>query len=77
MFMLISLHSPNDSYVVVQAKKNAENDPPLYLSSNGAGNMKLKAWKSPIPGPPRTTDEVDPALSFRLVKPVGNSDFYD
>ena len=70
-FRFMSLFSPNDSYLVLKSdKKNDEGDP-LYLSSNGAGKMKLKVWNSPAPGPPRTSDEVDPALLFRLVLPLG------
>jgi hypothetical protein len=67
---LFSLYAPNDTFIVLQADKNSGKDE-LYLSSNGAGKMKLKRWNSPIPGPPRTVDEVDPALLFRLVRPRG------
>ena len=68
VFQLFSLFTPNDYYIVLQANETSGNDT-LYLSSNGAGYMKLKIWNKPIPGPPRTTDEVDPALLFRLVRP--------
>ena len=68
IFRFFSLYSPNDSYIVLQAIVS-EGEEPLYLSSNGAGDMKLKAWNSPIPDPPHTTDEVDPALLFRVVRP--------
>ena len=71
LFQIFSLYSPNDSYVVVQSDQKNDDGNPLYLSSNGAGNMKLKVWNSPIPGPPHTTDQVDPALLFRLVRPFG------
>jgi hypothetical protein len=70
IFLFYSLRAPNDLYFVLQANVSSGGDD-LYLSSNGAGNMKLKVWNSPIPGPPRTTEEVDPALLFRLVRPLG------
>jgi hypothetical protein len=56
---------------VVEAYERPERSSGLYLSSDRAGEMKLKHWNSPIPGPPVTTDEVDPALLFRLVRPPG------
>ena len=46
------------------------NDDDLFLSSDGAGNMQLKVWNHPVPDPPNTTSEVDPALLFRVVRPL-------
>ncbi len=67
---MLELFSPNDSYVVIESNESSGNNK-LYLSSDGAGKMKLKVWNEPIPGPPRTTDQVDPALLFRIVRPFG------
>ncbi len=72
IFQVFALYSPNDSYVVMESNKLNGNNK-LYLSSDGAGKMKLKVWNAPIPGPPHTTDEVDPALLFRMVRPLGQN----
>ena len=71
LFRFVSLRSSDESYLVFQSDQNNADGNPLYLSSNGAGNMKLKVWNSPVPDPPYTSDEVDPALLFRLVHPLG------
>ena len=68
---MFALYSPNDSFVVIESNKSDKDSNKLYLSNDGAGNMKLKVWNAPIPGPPHTTDEVDPALLFRMVRPLG------
>ena len=39
----------------------------LYLSSDGAGNMKLKLWNAKF-GPRGHPRAVDPALLFRAVE---------
>ncbi len=56
---------------MIESNKSNEKEEKLYLSSDGAGNMKLKVWNAPIPGPPGTTEQVDPALLFRMVRPYG------
>ncbi|CAB3999252.1 Hypothetical predicted protein, partial [Paramuricea clavata] len=69
-FEVIELGSPNRPYVVFRSNKKLDDDD-LYLSSDAAGNMQLKVWNKPVPDPPNTTAEVDPALLFRLVRPFG------
>ena len=69
---MIALCPPNDPYVVIESNKSNGNNK-LYLSSDGAGNMKLRVWNAPIPGPPRTTEEVNPAFLFRIVRPLGQN----
>ena len=69
-FEVMELWSPNKPYVVLRSNKTVGNDD-LYLSSDGAGNMQLKVWNKPVPGPPTTTSEADPALLFRVVRPYG------
>ncbi|XP_028397685.1 uncharacterized protein LOC114521430 isoform X2 [Dendronephthya gigantea] len=71
-FEVTQLFQPNSAFCVLQSNKKQGTDD-LYLSSDGAGNMKLKVWNKPIPGPPDTTAEVDPALLFRAVRPFGKS----
>jgi hypothetical protein len=65
----MELYSPNRPYYVLRSNKKV-NDDDLFLSSDGAGNMQLKVWNHPVPGPPNTTSEVDPALLFRVVRPL-------
>ena len=67
-FQIFQLFPPNAEYFVLQWSKKQDTDV-LYLSSDGEGNMKLKVWNQPVPPPPDTTAEVDPALLFRLVRP--------
>ncbi|XP_028397507.1 uncharacterized protein LOC114521312 isoform X4 [Dendronephthya gigantea] len=69
-FEVKQLFQPNSAFCVLQSNKKQGTDD-LYLSSDGAGNMKLKVWNKPIPPPPDTTAEVDPALLFRVVRPYG------
>ncbi|CAB4022844.1 Hypothetical predicted protein [Paramuricea clavata] len=69
-FEVMELWTPNKPYVVLRSNKMSGNEY-LYLSSNGAGNMQLKVWNKPVPGPPNTTSEADPALLFRVVRPFG------
>jgi hypothetical protein len=69
-FEVIGLWFPNTPYVVLRSNKKLEDDD-LFLSSDAAGNMQLKVWNKPVPDPPNTTPEVDPALLFRLVRPFG------
>ena len=71
-FRVWDLFHPNSGYVVLESSEKIGEDS-LYLSSDGAGNMKLIRWNKPIPGPPDTTEEVDPALLFRVVRPFGQS----
>ena len=64
----------NEPYYVLRSNKSTGTDAQgnelyLYLSSDGAGNMKMKLWNKPVPDPPGTTGEVDPALLFRIVRP--------
>ena len=66
----------NEPYYVLRSNKSqgvdGQGDPLyLYLSSDGAGKMKLKLWNKPVTDPPGTTGEVDPALLFRIVRPSG------
>ena len=70
--MITKLWAPNDFLFVLEAYDSLSGKGSgLYLSSNGAGEMKLKEWNHPIPDPPGTTYEVDPALLFRFVRPRG------
>ena len=69
----MELWSPNRPYYVLRSNKKVGDDD-LYLSSDEAGNLKLKVWNKPVPEPPHTTAEVDPALLFRLVRPYGQSE---
>ena len=71
-FEVIHLFSPNRPYIVLRSNKK-QGEEHLYLSSDGAGNLRLKVWNKPIPLPPITTAEVDPALLFRLVRPLGQN----
>ena len=76
-----NLGTPNQPYVVLESNRpktntttnDGELEVNLFLSSDGAGKMQLKEWNNPIPGPPRTTPEVDPALLFRVVRPLGQN----
>jgi hypothetical protein len=71
--------TPNQPYVVLESNRPKTNttttdgEVNLFLSSDGSGKMQLKEWNNPIPGPPRTTPEVDPALLFRVVRPLGQN----
>ncbi|CAB3992178.1 Hypothetical predicted protein [Paramuricea clavata] len=71
-FEVIKLYSPNKGLVVLRSNKKLDDDD-LFLSSNGAGYMQLKVWNKPVRCPPRTTSEVDPALLFRVVRPLGQN----
>jgi hypothetical protein len=71
-FEVIKLYSPNKALVVLRSNKKLGDDD-LFLSSNGAGYMQLKVWNKPVRCPPRTTSEVDPALLFRVVRPLGQN----
>ena len=65
---MIEFWSPNSPYVALRSNQQQDGHN-LFLSSNGAGNMKLKRWNNPVPESPFTTPEVDPALLFRVVRP--------
>jgi hypothetical protein len=69
MFGVIQFWSPNSPYVALRSDQQ-HGGHNLYLSSNGGGHMKLKRWNKPIPESPFTTPEVDPALLFRVVRPL-------
>ncbi len=62
----MELFQPNRPLIVLRSNKKLGNDD-LYLSSDGAGNMRLKVWNN-SGEPPRAEAEVDPALLFRVVK---------
>ena len=59
---MTQLSTPNDAYVVLRSIEKSD-EKYLYLSSDAAGEMKLKTSLVDIPGNP----EVDPALLFRVV----------
>ena len=60
----MQLWYPNSAYVVLRTNGNeTANNKFLYLSSDAAGKMKLKASGDVH------TPEVEPALLFRVVKP--------
>jgi hypothetical protein len=66
IFHRFRLSSPNRPYVVL---KSTTGDG-LYLSSDGAGTMKLKSWNLPEGrSPPGASGKIDPAFLFRLVRP--------
>ena len=71
-FKVKELLSPNQPCVVLQSNKKDKNGP-LYLSSDGAGNMKLK--RGNLEGVKYMDDkdlyDVDPALLFRVVRIIG------
>ena len=64
-FEVMALRSPNQPFVVLRSNKKLGDDD-LYLSSDGAGEMKLKVPNQRIRRP---AAEVDPALLFRVVRP--------
>ncbi|CAB4007474.1 Hypothetical predicted protein [Paramuricea clavata] len=64
-FEVMALRSPNQPFVVLRSNKKLGKDD-LFLSSDGAGKMKLKVSNQRIR---RRAPEVDPALLFRVVRP--------
>ena len=68
-FKKIELLSPNQPCIVLQSVTKGENEEPLYLSSDGAGNMKLKHGNLEDLDE-KDLYEVDPALLFRVVRPT-------
>ncbi|CAB4030680.1 Hypothetical predicted protein [Paramuricea clavata] len=64
IFHRFDLRVPNKPYVVLKSTSGKN----LYLSSDGAGNLKLKSWNLPKRSPPGASKYVDPAFLFRLVK---------
>lgn len=70
-FRILQLFAPNRPYVVFESSEKTKDGDKLYLSSDGSGDMKLKVWNKAVREPPRTTGEVDPALLFRVVRPLG------
>ncbi|CAB4012598.1 Hypothetical predicted protein [Paramuricea clavata] len=69
VFGVIQFWSPNTPYVALRSNQQHDGHN-LFLSSNGAGYMKLKRWNKPVPESPFTTPQVDPALLFRVVRPL-------
>jgi hypothetical protein len=66
IFHRFRLSSPNRPYVVLKSTTGDD----LYLSSDGAGTMKLKSWNLPEGrSPPGASGKIDPAFLFRLVRP--------
>ena len=60
-FEVLQCWNPNSAYVVLRT--NGNETAKLYLSSDAAGKMKLKASED------EHTPEIEPALLFRVVKP--------
>ena len=71
LFEVIYLFNENEPYCVLRSNRKSTANEWLYLSSNGAGDMRLKPWNKPVPEPPEASVEVDPALLFRVVRPLG------
>ncbi|CAB4005998.1 Hypothetical predicted protein [Paramuricea clavata] len=66
IFHRFRLSSPNKPYFVLKSTTGDD----LYLSSDGAGKMKLKSWNLPEGrSPPGASGKIDPAFLFRLVRP--------
>ena len=74
LFTYSELDPPNQPYIVFQCTNITVGDDHdvAYLSSDGAGKMKLKRWN--LTGeerrPPKAGELIDPALLFRVVKPL-------
>ena len=65
--------SPNVGYFAIMLNSKSQDNPgPLYLSSDGKGNMKLKPSNSEYFGPPSPNPFIDTALLFRFVEPDGS-----
>ena len=65
--------SPNLGYFALMSNSEIpDNRGPLYLSSDGKGNMKLKPSNSAYFGPPLPNPFIDTALLFRFVEPDGS-----
>ena len=63
------MHSPNGGYFALGSKKDSVKDQPtVYLSSDGAGNLQLKKANNPDYPPPDFNPFIDVALLFRLVE---------
>ena len=74
LFEVICLFDPNKPYFVLRSNTKSTDNQWLYLSSNGAGDMRLKPWNLPAArDPPEASAEVDPALLFRVVRPLGET----
>ena len=65
------MESPNLGYYAMRSTVRS-NGGPLFLSSDGEGNMKLKPSNSAYFGPPLPNPFIDTALLFRFVEPDGS-----
>ena len=61
------MESPNLGYYAMRSTLVHSNGGPLFLRSDGEGNMKLKPSNSASYPPPIGNWSIDPALLFRLV----------
>ena len=66
------MRSPNLGYFAIRSKSVQSNGGPLFLSSDGEGNMKLKPPNSASFPPPVQNRFIDTALLFRFVEPDGS-----
>ena len=65
------MESPNLGYYAMRSTVRS-NGEPLFLSSDGEGNMKLKPSNSASYPPPAQNQFIDIALLFRFVEPDGS-----